>query len=105
VYEMRFHGLGGEGIVTVGELLAKAAIIDGKWAQSLPYFSTERRGSPVISSVRIDNSPIWLKSFVQNPDVVAVTNELVMKLVNVADGLKETGTLLIILQSLPGNLG
>jgi len=95
LYELKFHGLGGEGIVTVGELMAKAAIVDGKWAQSLPYFSTERRGSPVMASVRIDNSPIWIKSFVQNPDLVAVTNESVMKFIDVGEGLREKGTLLI----------
>ena len=93
--EVRFHGISGEGVVTAADLLAGAAVLDGKWSQSLPYFTTERRGSPVISFVRVDDSPIWVKSFIQNPDLVVVTNPSVMKFVKVAEGVKENSRILV----------
>lgn len=93
--EVRFHGFSGEGVVTAADLLAGAAVLDGKWSQSLPYFTTERRGSPVISFVRIDDSPIWVKSFIQNPDLIVVTNSSVMKFVKVAEGTKENSRILV----------
>jgi pyruvate ferredoxin oxidoreductase gamma subunit len=95
VLEIRFHGISGEGVVTAADLLAGAAVLDGKWSQSLPYFTTERRGSPVVSFVRINDSPIWVKSFIQNPDLVVVTNPAVMKFVKVTEGMKESARLLV----------
>ena len=93
--EIRFHGIAGEGVVTAADLLARAAVLDGKWSQSLPYFTTERRGSPVVSFVRIDDSPIWVKSFIQNPDLVIVTSHAVMKFVKVAEGVKQNSRILV----------
>ncbi len=45
--EIRFHGRGGQGAVTSAELLALAAIGEGKYAQAFPSFGPERRGAPV----------------------------------------------------------
>jgi len=46
--EIRFHGRGGQGAVTSAELLALAAIEEGKYAQAFPSFGPERRGAPVL---------------------------------------------------------
>lgn len=48
-----------------------------------------------MSFVRVDDSPIWIKSFIQNPDMVVVASSSVMKFVNVADGVKEDSRILI----------
>ena len=40
--EIRWHGRGGQGAVTSAELLAKAAIDEGKYAQAFPSFGPER---------------------------------------------------------------
>ncbi|MFH1035963.1 MAG: 2-oxoacid:acceptor oxidoreductase family protein, partial [Pseudomonadota bacterium] len=45
--EVRFHGRGGQGAVTSAELMALAAIAEGKYAQAFPSFGPERRGAPV----------------------------------------------------------
>ena len=102
--EIRLHGISGEGVVTAADLLARAAVLDGKWSQSLPYFTTERRGSPVVSFVRIDNSPIWVKSFIQNPDLVVVTSYSVMKFVKVSEGVKESSRILVNTSKLSSDL-
>ena len=36
MYEIRFHGRGGQGAVTSAELLAHAAIQEGKFGQAFP---------------------------------------------------------------------
>ncbi|MFO7494290.1 MAG: 2-oxoacid:acceptor oxidoreductase family protein, partial [Desulfobacterales bacterium] len=43
--EIRLHGRGGQGAVTSAELLAQAAIGEGKYAQAFPSFGPERRGA------------------------------------------------------------
>jgi hypothetical protein len=48
MHEVRFHGRGGQGAVTSAEVLALAAITQGKSAQAFPSFGPERRGAPVI---------------------------------------------------------
>ncbi|MFN3407015.1 MAG: 2-oxoacid:acceptor oxidoreductase family protein, partial [Caldimicrobium sp.] len=44
--EIRLHGRGGQGGVTSAELIAIAAITQGKYAQAFPSFGPERRGAP-----------------------------------------------------------
>ena len=51
--EIRWHGRGGQGAVTSAELVAQAAIDEGKFAQAFPSFGPERRGAPVLAFVRI----------------------------------------------------
>jgi pyruvate ferredoxin oxidoreductase gamma subunit len=54
MYEIRFHGRGGQGAVTAANILAVAAFKAGKYSQSFPFFGVERRGAPVMAFTRID---------------------------------------------------
>jgi pyruvate ferredoxin oxidoreductase gamma subunit len=93
--EVRWHGRGGQGAVTSVELLALAAIEEGKYAQGFPSFGPERRGAPVAAFNRIDDHHIKVRSGVYTPDIVVVLDESLIGLVNVADGLKSEGILLV----------
>ncbi|HUH64956.1 MAG TPA: 2-oxoacid:acceptor oxidoreductase family protein [Syntrophales bacterium] len=93
--EVRWHGRGGQGAVTSVELLALAAIEEGKYAQGFPSFGPERRGAPVAAFNRIDDHPIKVRSGVYTPDIVVVLDESLVGLVNVADGLKPDGILIV----------
>ena len=93
--EIRFHGRGGQGAVTAAEVLAVAAFKDGKYAQAFAKFGPERRGAPVSSFTRIDDSPIRIRQNVYEPDIVVVLDSSLMKVVDVKEGLKENGILLI----------
>lgn len=93
--EVRWHGRGGQGAVTSVELLALAAIAEGKYAQGFPSFGPERRGAPVAAFNRIDYKPIKIRSGIYHPDVVVVLDESLIGLVNVVDGLKPEGTLVV----------
>lgn len=93
--EIRWHGRGGQGAVTSVELLALAAIGEGKYAQGFPAFGPERRGAPVMAFNRISESPIKIRSGIYNPDAVVVLDPGLIGLVNVLDGLKDDGILII----------
>ncbi len=92
--EIRLHGRGGQGAVTSAELLALAAINEGKYAQAFPSFGPERRGAPVVAFCRIDDHPIRLRTNIYNPDLVLVLDPSILRLVNVTAGLKKDGVLI-----------
>ncbi len=93
--EFRFHGRGGQGAVTSAELLALAAIDEGKFAQAFPSFGPERRGAPVVAYARIDDKQIRNRTAVQRPDVVCVVDPSILAIVNVTAGMADGGTLLL----------
>ncbi len=94
--EVRWHGRGGQGAVTSAELVAQAAISEGKYAQAFPSFGPERRGAPVLAFDRISSKePIKVRAEVTEPDVVVVLDPGLLRIVNVTSGLKEKGVLII----------
>ncbi|HOP47291.1 MAG TPA: 2-oxoacid:acceptor oxidoreductase family protein [Desulfobacteraceae bacterium] len=92
--EIRLHGRGGQGAVTSAELLALAAINEGNYGQAFPSFGPERRGAPVVAFCRIDERQIKIRSNINEPDLVLVLDPSILRLVNVAEGLKENGILI-----------
>ena len=94
--EIRWHGRGGQGAVTSAELLAQAAIDEDKYAQAFPAFGAERRGAPVIAFDRISSDePIRIRSEVAEPDVVVVLDSSLLRVVDVASGLKARGMVVV----------
>ena len=93
--EIRFHGRGGQGAVTSAELLAQAAIAEGRYAQAFPSFGPERRGAPVLAFARIDEHPIRLRQAIYEPDVAIVLEEALMKIVDVESGMDEKGLVIV----------
>jgi len=93
--ELRFHGRGGQGAVTSAEIFAIAAINSGKFAQAFPSFGPERRGAPVQAFSRISDEKILNRTKVYNPDIVIVLDPSIMDIVNVFEGLKKNGTVVI----------
>src|SRR5271157_4404888 len=95
MFEVRIHSRGGQGGVTAARLLATAALHDGKYATACPFYGAERRGAPVVSFVRIDDRPIRVYSQIRNPDLVVVLDASVMETVDVLNGLKKGGRVLV----------
>jgi pyruvate ferredoxin oxidoreductase gamma subunit len=95
VYQVRVHGRGGQGVVTAAELIASAAIADGKYAQAFPSFGSERTGAPVAAYCRIDDKPIRSREPVADPDAVLVLDATLLRQGFVFDGLKAGGTALV----------
>ncbi|RDE11203.1 MAG: pyruvate ferredoxin oxidoreductase [Candidatus Thorarchaeota archaeon] len=94
--EVRWHGRGGQGGVTSAELLAKAAFLDGyKGVQAFPFFGSERRGAPVKAFTRVSTEEINVRSQIYEPDVVAVLDSSILDLIDVTEGLKEGGKVIV----------
>ncbi len=93
--EVRFHGRGGQGAVTAANILAVAAFKEGKDVQAFPIFGVERRGAPVAAFLRMDDEPIDIKTQIYEPDVVVVLDPTLLEVVDVGNGLKKGGTVII----------
>jgi pyruvate ferredoxin oxidoreductase gamma subunit len=103
--EVRIHGRGGQGAVTTGQILAIAAFNDGKYSQTFPMFGVERSGAPVQAFARISEEQINIRSQVYNPDVVVVLEPSLMETVNVSEGLKKEGIIIINTNKKANELG
>ncbi|MFP4608043.1 MAG: 2-oxoacid:acceptor oxidoreductase family protein [Candidatus Aenigmatarchaeota archaeon] len=93
--EVRFHGRGGQGSVVASELLARAAFEEGKDVQAFPMFGVERRGAPVTAFTRIDEKTVRDHSKIHTPEVVIVLDTALMDAVDVTEGLKDDGHIII----------
>ena len=95
ITEFRWHGRGGQGVVTSNQMLGKAALEEGNYIQAFPEFGPERTGAPVRAFLRISKNPIQVYAQVYNPDVVVCIDPTLLEVVNPAEGLKEDGTLVL----------
>jgi len=94
--EVRWHGRGGQGAVTAAMILAEAAYYEGyRGVTAAPFFGAERRGAPVIASNRFARDPVRTFSLVEHPDVVVVLDETLLKVVNVASGMRPDGIVIV----------
>lgn len=94
--EIRWHGRGGQGGFTAARLLGMAgSLYDDYYVQAFPSFGPERRGAPVLGFTRIDTKPINDRSKVYTCDYVVVLDESLLDVVDVREGLKPGGVLLI----------
>jgi pyruvate ferredoxin oxidoreductase gamma subunit len=99
--ELRLHGRGGQGAVTSAELLALAAIHEGKYSLAFPSFGPERRGAPVQAFVRTNDKPIRIRAEIHEPDVVIVLDPGLLTIVDVTSGLKQKGIVVINTKAAP----
>jgi len=104
--EVRWHGRGGQGAVTAAEILAQAAFYDGyKGVTAAPFFGAERRGAPLIATNRFAREPVRTFSLVQNPAVVVVLDETILRVVDVSAGIRPDGIVLINSRKSPDQIG
>lgn len=105
MFEIRWHGRGGQGGVTAATLAGMAAALyEGKYAQSFPAFGAERRGAPVFAFTRVAESPIRNRSQVYQPSCVVIMDETLLSVIDISHGLKAGGWILINCRALPAGL-
>ncbi len=95
MFQVRLHGRGGQGVVTAAEILSIAAFLEDKHAQAFPSFGSERTGAPVVSYCRIDRKEIRLREPILEPDAVIIQDPTLLHSVDVFQGLKDDGYILI----------
>ena len=79
IFEITFHARGGQGAKTTAEIIAHAAVKEGKFVQAFPQFGPERSGAPTKTYVRISDKPIRTHETVIDPDVVMVLDETILE--------------------------
>jgi pyruvate ferredoxin oxidoreductase gamma subunit len=77
--------------------MAIAALENGKYGQAFPFLGGggERRGKPIMAFCRLDHRPIRVRSRITEPDYVIVQDATILSEVDVEDGLKAEGLVLI----------
>ncbi len=80
MFRIRFHGRGGQGMKTAGNILGSAFFGEGFEVQDAPRYGAERRGAPLFSYVRASRTPIQERGVIDNPDLVVVADESLMML-------------------------
>jgi len=94
--EIRWHGRAGQGVVTAAVTLADVlSSEEGKYVQAFPEFGAEKRGAPILAFNRISNRPIRSHSQVYYPDIVVVTDQSLLGMVNIAEGAKKDAIFII----------
>jgi len=101
--EIRWHARGGQGAKTAAQLLALAALAQGNYVQAFPEYGPERSGAPMKAFNRIDERKIRIHYNVYEPDVVVVIDDTLLdsESVDVAEGLKPEGILLVNTEASP----
>jgi 2-oxoacid:acceptor oxidoreductase gamma subunit (pyruvate/2-ketoisovalerate family) len=89
--EVRLHGRGGQGVVSAAQLIADAAVLEGKYVQAFPEFGAERSGAPIAAYARVSDEPIEIHSFIRNPNVVVVVDRSMAHTKGTISGLAEDG--------------
>ena len=102
--EIRWHGRGGQGVVTASELLAETGLNEGKHLQAFPDYGPERMGAPIRAYTRISSSPIRQHCQITEPDVVVVLDPTLIGVVDFAQGLKDDGVLVVNTTTSPAKL-
>ncbi len=93
--EIRWHGRGGQGAKTACLLLADVAFNSGKYVQGFPEYGPERMGAPITAYNRITEAHCNVHSNIYTPDYVVVVDETLLASVDVTNGLKEDGAIII----------
>ena len=93
--EIRLHGRGGQGVVKAAHVIVKSIVNDGGYAQFIPFFGVERKGSPVYGFLRTDDKDIRVKTQVYTPDILLVFDDSLLPDAQIFDGFKQDGTLIL----------
>jgi phenylglyoxylate dehydrogenase gamma subunit len=95
MYEIRFHGRGGQGAVMAAKVLAKALGEEGKVVKAIPAFGFERRGAPVESYMRFDDKPIRKITNIYHPDCIVCLDPTLPRAVDIFNGMNDKGILVL----------
>lgn len=67
-------GSGGQGVVVVGNLIARACVIEGKNVSGMVAYGAEMRGGTAFATVVVSNDEIACP-FVETPDMAIILNQ------------------------------
>jgi len=104
ILEIRWHARAGQGAVTAANNLAQILGELGKYTQAYPEYGAEKRGAPVEAFTRISDSPIRVHSRIEEPQVVLVLDQTLLRTVDVCEGTPPDALFIINYNRQPGEL-
>jgi len=72
--EILISGFGGQGIMSLGKILARAAMKEGRHTTYFPSYGAEMRGGTAHCFVKISDSEI-ASPFIESPDIAVIFNQ------------------------------
>lgn len=93
VDEIRLHGMGGQGVVACGELLAIAASYEDKFCRAFPMYGSARRGAPVLAFAQIGREDEATRSMIYHPEYLLVLDPPMPEAMDITQGLKDRGVI------------
>ncbi len=94
VEEIRLHGMGGQGVVAAGELIAIAALYEGRFCRAFPFYGSARRGAPVLAFAQIGEESEATRSMIYHPKYLLILDPTMPETMDVTTGMKEGGIIL-----------
>jgi pyruvate ferredoxin oxidoreductase gamma subunit len=95
MYQIRVHGHDRASVTAIAELIASAAIHDGRHAVAVPGPDPGRTGAPVEAGCRIDDAPIRARDVVDAPDAILVLDSALLTRPETLRGLPPGGLTLV----------
>jgi 2-oxoacid:acceptor oxidoreductase gamma subunit (pyruvate/2-ketoisovalerate family) len=92
--EIRIHGRGGQGGVTLAKLIASTRFLQGDSVQAFGLYAAERSGAPIQAFCRYSGEPITNRNLIYEPDHVVVLDPTLISRA-IVDGLKPGGWILL----------
>ena len=92
--EIRIHGRGGQGGVTLAKILATAHHLEGKSVQAFGIYAAERSGAPLQAFLRYDEHAIHNPNQIYEPDHIIVLDPTLIG-ASIISGLKPGGFILL----------
>ncbi len=92
--EIRVHGRGGQGGVTLAKLIATTRFLEGDSVQAFGLYAAERSGAPVQAFCRYDAEPITNRNLIYEPDHIVVLDPTLISAA-ITGGLKPGGWILL----------
>jgi 2-oxoacid:acceptor oxidoreductase gamma subunit (pyruvate/2-ketoisovalerate family) len=100
--EIRIHGRGGQGGVTLAKLIATSRFLQGLSVQAFGLYAAERSGAPIQAFCRYSSETITNRNLIYEPDHIIVLDPTLVGPALTA-GLKAGGWILINSEEAPGH--
>lgn len=94
-FEVIFFARGGQGAKTASELVAHAAVLEGKYVKAFPFYGPERSGAPTRMFLRVSSDEIRTQEPVTDPDIVIVMDDTLLDIEDVTKNLDKNEYLII----------
>jgi len=86
MFEILWHGRGGQGAKTAATMVAHTAMETGQYSQGFPEYGPERMGAPIKGYTRISKKPITVHCGITNPEAVVVMDPTLLDAIDVTEG-------------------